>query len=373
METRSCPARDELEAIACEVAEHVSAERIRRLSKIELYSLCRRSCDFERFRRRRMRTARSMMDPAAVTVHGTPSAVIANSNPWSVENGEDAFAFQFPSDGLPAAQRCRADTIICGASKKRDRETKERLEGSLAKKQKQKQAQQQAEEEMRLDPVLLCPLTEDTSRHFYFRRPNGTDVVYDVVSLVDYLLASGDFRDPESRLPFSDTDLARLDELAQRKQLGKASVVEAKGDSAKWDALKFKRDAILGLERCIGEVLVGMSRVIESHDRLLAESALLLQLFPEYEDLFRQMWDADAAAATMNADDHVAFLKGPPNNRALDPHGLLGVCVNFIRCTSSCQGNTTAPSTMSLPHREVEEEEEEEEEQEDYDGDVGAN
>ena len=34
-------------------------------------------------------------------------------------------------------------------------------------------------------------------------------------SLADYLLCSGQFREPETRLPFSDSDLRRLDEQRQ--------------------------------------------------------------------------------------------------------------------------------------------------------------
>jgi hypothetical protein len=32
---------------------------------------------------------------------------------------------------------------------------------------------------------------------------------------VDFILASGDFSDPETRLPFSDKDLAEIDEIVR--------------------------------------------------------------------------------------------------------------------------------------------------------------
>jgi hypothetical protein len=37
-------------------------------------------------------------------------------------------------------------------------------------------------------------------------------VVFNVESLVDFILASGDFSDPETRIPFSDDDLRDIDE-----------------------------------------------------------------------------------------------------------------------------------------------------------------
>lgn len=46
---------------------------------------------------------------------------------------------------------------------------------------------------------------------FEFTRTNGSVVMYNVESLVQYLLATGDFSEPETRIPFSDEDLRRLD------------------------------------------------------------------------------------------------------------------------------------------------------------------
>ena len=58
------------------------------------------------------------------------------------------------------------------------------------------------------DPIMREPL----GKHIYtFVRPNGSCAKFNVESLVDYLLASGDFSDPESRLPFSDEDLKTID------------------------------------------------------------------------------------------------------------------------------------------------------------------
>jgi len=61
--------------------------------------------------------------------------------------------------------------------------------------------------------------------------PPPTLVVYSAASLVDYLLVSGDFCEPETRLPFSESDLASLDAAAAG--LGKDSVLAAKRDKAR--------------------------------------------------------------------------------------------------------------------------------------------
>jgi cellobiose phosphorylase len=46
---------------------------------------------------------------------------------------------------------------------------------------------------------------------FEFTRTNGSVVVYNVETLVQYILATGDFSEPETRIPFSDEDLRRID------------------------------------------------------------------------------------------------------------------------------------------------------------------
>jgi hypothetical protein len=74
-------------------------------------------------------------------------------------------------------------------------------------------------------------------------------VVYDVESLVDYMLATGSFMEPETRLPLSDADLKHLDALARAAGLRKPSVWEARHSARQAQAyseLRFRRDALMG-------------------------------------------------------------------------------------------------------------------------------
>lgn len=65
----------------------------------------------------------------------------------------------------------------------------------------------------RLDPIMFVPVVK--RKAFKFSRPNGTIVQFNVDSLIDYLLSSGDFHDPETRLPFSDQDLHEIDKIVR--------------------------------------------------------------------------------------------------------------------------------------------------------------
>lgn len=101
-------------------------------------------------------------------------------------------------------------------------------------------------------------------------RTNGTVVAYNVDSLVQYILATGDFSEPQTRLPFSDGDLKRIDAevccvlslarvcagpcftqiasccQARKADLPHKSVWEAKQNKHEFEAQKVKRDGILG-------------------------------------------------------------------------------------------------------------------------------
>lgn len=96
-----------------------------------------------------------------------------------------------------------------------------------------------------IDPVMLSEIPEGVPR-FTFTRPNGTKVDFIASSLADYLLSTGDFFDPESRLPFQDTDLAKLDKVIAKNKLGKESVLKAKLNPNRFEDMKFKRDALCG-------------------------------------------------------------------------------------------------------------------------------
>lgn len=63
-----------------------------------------------------------------------------------------------------------------------------------------------------IDPIMLEPIGQ---KSFTFVRPNGSIVMFNIDSLIDFLLSSGDFHDPVSRIPFSDEDLAHIDQLVR--------------------------------------------------------------------------------------------------------------------------------------------------------------
>jgi hypothetical protein len=144
-----------------------------------------------------------------------------------------------------------------------------------------------------LDPIMLAPL----GRHvFTFERPNGTHGHFNVDTLVDYLISTGDFYDPETRIPFSDTDLQAIDSLAVQAGFSKESVHAAKLDVNKYKDAIFVRDALQGLERCAGEVITEILNVIEECDpeeaqlRLIISGMCLHVTIPMYLCIYASMY-----------------------------------------------------------------------------------
>ena len=167
-------------------------------------------------------------------------------------------------------------------------------------------------------------------------------MVFNIETLVDFILATGDFTDPETRLPFSDDDLLQIDVMAKKAGLNKQSVYETKQNPRAFDDLKFRRDALQvhdspvrshniyppltqlftlavpllrrqGLERCAGEVVTDMLTIIEEFDPEEAQMRLVMQELPTFADYYRQLSDADPAFARQCMVHWKTFLVGPPN------------------------------------------------------------
>lgn len=185
------------------------------------------------------------------------------------------------------------------------------------------------------DPIMLTQFRKG-QKTFKFVRPNGTRVQFAIDSLVDYLLASGDFCDPETRIPFSDDDLTALDQLAEELKLGKPSVLAARHDQTKYNDLRFRRDALLGLERCAGEVITDMLELVEDPDADIedVQVQMVTSCFPAFLDYFRQLRDAEPEYASKCLAHWRLFIAGPPNRPNRDDFGLLRAILHFLR---SCE------------------------------------
>ncbi|CBJ30236.1 conserved unknown protein [Ectocarpus siliculosus] len=176
--------------------------------------------------------------------------------------------------------------------------------------------------------------------HYRFVRPNGIVVMYNLDSLVDYFISTGDFLEPETRLPFSDDQLRDIDGKAKAAGLSKPSVLAAKRDPGRYAEQKFQQDALVGLERMTSELVTGMLLVVEECDREEGEIRLVAEIFPPFADLFKQILAADKAFALQCMQHYRSWLEGPPNRPTEDEMGFLDIIISFLKQLEDPGGNS---------------------------------
>ncbi|GBG31011.1 Hypothetical Protein FCC1311_072322 [Hondaea fermentalgiana] len=193
----------------------------------------------------------------------------------------------------------------------------------------------------RRDPILLTEITEDEPT-FIYERPNGTRVRYRVESLVDYMLFAGTFAEPETALPFSEDDLAEIDRLAQEAGFDRESVLDASRQPQQFADRRFSTSALVGLERCCGELVGEIPEIAESDEsRESAQVYLMTELFPSIRYYFRQIYDFDPEFATQSLEQWRAFVRGPPNRPNADRNRVQNMAMQFF---SDLERDYPAPS-----------------------------
>jgi hypothetical protein len=209
----------------------------------------------------------------------------------------------------------------------RQNPTKKRKEmhclGGDAKKQERGQSTTQTPR----DPITLEELGQ---YQFVFVRPGGSTQVYNVESLVDYMLSSGTFEEPISRIAFSDDELVHLDETMIRAGLKRTSLVEAKKDTVKYTSQKQAQNLSFGIDRMLGDIVAKMMTIVESPDSEDGQMELVINLFPEFEMFFQQLKQSDPKFAIQCAKNYATWIRGPPNKPTKNVSGLLKIVTGFI-------------------------------------------
>lgn len=191
-------------------------------------------------------------------------------------------------------------------------------------------------------PTPLCLQIPKNAPTFVFKRPNGNEVVYNLETLVDYCLATGNFTEPETRIEFTEVDLKCIDAQAQACGLERESLLAAKRDPERYTAGHFRVDAINGLERCAGELVAEMAGVIEGDDPEGGQMRLVMYIFPLFASYYNQIKDADADYATMCMKHFTLYIEGPPNRPTNDRYGFIPIILQFFHqvCGGGCGGSS---------------------------------
>lgn len=184
----------------------------------------------------------------------------------------------------------------------------------------------------KVDPIMRVPLRRNGV--WKFSRPNGGVVAFNSDTLADFMLASGDFHDPETRIPFTEEQLHEIDSICAKSQKNGAkqrrSLVDAMRNPQVYVEARERRDALEGLERCAGELIADILEVIETVDPDDAQIRLVTHELPVFADLFRQLYEADSTYAYQCLEHWRAFIAGPPNRPNEDEFGLVDCVKHYL-------------------------------------------
>ena len=157
-------------------------------------------------------------------------------------------------------------------------------------------------------------------------------------SLIDYVLATGDYSDPETRQPLSEDILQMLDVFCKR--LGKRSILEAReGLAEELKSNREKMEAVSSLESIIGNCVTELYDALEAVNERRespddASVRLLIGVAPILQEAFEQLVSIDPESARICLAQQEQVLRGPKQRPTPDEYRFLKVVINILR--SSC-------------------------------------
>jgi len=317
MRTRSSPSRGSLVKLGVEAG---LSHRQLQLPKSELFRLLKTQYDVKRLERRAKRNSLDeRITPSRETAHkhekGTRERRRSNRlHKRGIESISSTQAVAASDDAREGHEHI---------PRKRCRKGKDKVEPC------QMNAQVFTDD---MDPITRAPLGKHV---FTFKRPYGKNGKFDAETLADYILATGDFTEPETRIPFSPSDMKRLDDIVRNAGIKKGSVYEAINNQKRFKEQKVTRDSVIGLERCIGELISEMLSIIDAvcdgtADPESAETRLLLNVFPVFAHYFTLLRGMDRDYASTCIKQYVTFLAGPPNRPTRNELGLRDSVLQFL-------------------------------------------
>ena len=111
----------------------------------------------------------------------------------------------------------------------------------------------------------ICSISLDPIRYPCFPyRPKGHKffIYYNLESLIDYLLTTGDFRDPKTREKYDEDTLKKIDKMKKNNKIKGKNVLYAYKHKGIYKKKKAEEDRILVLERCLDNVVSTIRKFI---------------------------------------------------------------------------------------------------------------
>lgn len=176
------------------------------------------------------------------------------------------------------------------------------------------------------DPITLEPVCEP--KFIYTHSCSMKVTEYNLVSFVEYLLSTGDFRDPISRQELSVQDIENLDDKILKLDLKYPILMKKYMEENKSNTTENDLNTVRGLESCIGEIIVDVLETIEEPSK--SSIYQMQMLFSEMDAPFKEMRALNIEAAYQALQTWKMFLKGPPKRPTTDKGGRLNHAITYL-------------------------------------------
>ena len=187
--------------------------------------------------------------------------------------------------------------------------------------------------------IKTCPISLETFKSGPYETivlidpTTNCQIQYDTQSLGEYLIKSGNRVCPVQRRKYSDKELEMIDEFLKQIGFQGGSVVDAINDVQQQEANKFRTEALTGLDNLIADCINEIFQLLEQNDsdRQTIFTKFLMDIAPNFEDLFFQLMVSDPAFAQICLEQYISRLSGPPNRPTKDQYKILPRILDFFK------------------------------------------
>jgi len=182
-----------------------------------------------------------------------------------------------------------------------------------------------------LDPITL---EEIGNEGFVFSVPNGLEIHYSLKSIAQYFIQNGTFTDPVTRIEWSRKDVnsleASLNDSGYRYENLYDSILKR---SIGITSEAHKSHDLLSLERCAGEIIAEVLKLLEEKSKVVSDQTelRLLLLLTQLESPFREMKAADIERAFQVWSTWINFIQGPKLRPTKERGNTLKTSLSFIQ------------------------------------------
>jgi hypothetical protein len=189
----------------------------------------------------------------------------------------------------------------------------------------------------------LCPISMETVKYPCFAfRPKGfminkekarigtSFIYYNLEPLVNYLLSSGDFRDPKTRELYTPETLKSIDKYKTSIRMKAKSVYRASINKTMYRRKKEIDEDLIVLERCIDEVVSLIRIALETKQQNDYRITLSSFHFPTFHRYFRTIIHKSKEYAQQVLQHTIHLITGPEEHPTLDPNNIKDFILQFM-------------------------------------------